>query len=254
MQHLKTMHVELEEGTAIVTLDRGVTNPINLELLNELAQTLDIVRLRSDVRSLALKSANDKFFSIGFDIPQLFDLQKADFLRFYRAFNQVCLDVYTLPKPTAAAITGHAIAGGCILTLCCDYRFIAEGRTLMGLNEIKLGVPVPYPADYILRYLIGLQHARDVMDSGEFHQPEKLFRMGMVDQVLPLEEVLLKSVEKVRSLGSLPTAAFAEIKRNRTETVEAQILARLEEKESIFVEAWYSDAARVRLKEAIERF
>ena len=74
------------------------------------------------------------------------------------------------------------------MALCCDYRFIAEGRKLMGLNEVKLGVPVPYLGDCILRHLVGARHARDIMDTGDFYHPEVLLQMGMVDQALPLEK------------------------------------------------------------------
>ena len=144
---MQMIHVEYNDGVAIVRLNRPVTNALNLQLVEELAGTLKQVTCKSDVRSLVLGSSNDKFFSIGFDIPQLFERTREDFTFFYHTFNQMCLDLYTLSKPTIAAITGHAIAGGCILALCCDYRFIADGRKLMGLNEIKLGVPVPYLAD-----------------------------------------------------------------------------------------------------------
>ena len=78
--------------------------------------------------------------------------------------------------------------------------------------------------------------------------------MGMVDRILPLEQVLQESVEKARSLGALPQESFAMIKHNSVEAVEAQILARLEEKEQFFVERWYSYEAQKRLREAMEKF
>ena len=144
---MNVIRVECQDEVATVRLNRPVTNALNLQLVEELAETLKQVTSESDVRSLVLGSSNDKFLSIGFDIPNLFERTREDFTVFYRAFNQMCLDLYTLPKPTIAAVTGHAIAGGCILVLCCDYRFIAQGRKLVGLNEIKLGVPIPYLAD-----------------------------------------------------------------------------------------------------------
>jgi enoyl-CoA hydratase/carnithine racemase len=246
--------VDYQDSVAVVKLDRGVTNALNLACVDELARVLQTVRSDPKVRGIVLGSTNEKFFSIGFDIPQLFELSKEDFRRFYRAFNQTCLDLYTLPKPTVAAVTGHAVAGGCILALCCDYRLIAEGRKLMGLNEIKLGVPVPYLADCVLRSLVGVRTAREVMETGEFYRPEPLMQMGMVDQVLPLEEVLPKSIEKAQWLGSMSREAYGTIKRNRVEAIEAQVLMRREEKEEIFVECWYSDQARARQREAMEKF
>ena len=78
--------------------------------------------------------------------------------------------------------------------------------------------------------------------------------MGMVDQVLPLEEVLPASIEKAQSLGSFPQKAYAMIKRNRVEMVEAQIRARLEEKKRFFIECWYSNETRQLLREAMEKF
>jgi enoyl-CoA hydratase/carnithine racemase len=248
------IHVENRDNVAIVRLDRGVTNALNLPLVNTLSEILNEVKQDPEVRGLVLTSANDKFFSIGFDIPQLFDLTREEFSLFYRSFNRLCLDLLTLPSPTVAAITGHAIAGGCVLALCCDYRHIPEGRKLMGLNEIHLGVPVPYPADCIVRQLVGFRYAREIMEYGEFYQPERLLQMGLVDQVLPLAQVRPASIQKARTLGALPQPAFAIIKHNRVEPIEAQIVAHLEEKEQLFIDLWYSAETRERLKEAMAKF
>jgi enoyl-CoA hydratase/carnithine racemase len=201
-----------------------------------------------------LASSNDKFFSIGLDIPQLFKLSRKDFTRFYKAFNRLCVDLYSFTKPTVAAISGHAIAGGCILTLCCDFRIIAEGRKLMGLNEAKLGVPVPYPADCILQETIGSQNAGKMMSSGDFYEPEALLQMGVVDRVLPQELVLPESTKKAASLHDEEGESFRKRKKGRVERVKAQILGSLEAKEERFVRHWYSDEARALLREAIEKF
>ena len=156
--------LKYKDKVAVLKLDRGVTNAINLEVINELAKVLKAVKADTNVHALVLSSTNDKFFSIGFDIPQLYNLSKKDFKLFYEIFNESCMGLYTFPKPTVAAITGHAIAGGFILALCCDYRIIGKGRKLMGLNEIKLGVPVPYLADCVLQNLIGIRNSREIVE------------------------------------------------------------------------------------------
>jgi len=251
---MELIHRQCRDGVTILQLDRAVTNALNPQLVRELAEDLKSARDDSTVRGLVLGSANDKFFSIGFDIPGLFELAEDDFATFFRAFNRLCLDLYALPKPTVAAITGHAIAGGCILALCCDYRFIAQGRKLMGLNEIQLGVPVPYVADCILQQVVGARNAREIAYTGQFYTPEALLQMGLVDRMLPLEQVRQQAIEKAEALGALPPAAFATIKRHHVETVEARILKRLAEKEQVFIERWYSGEARKRLREAMAKF
>jgi enoyl-CoA hydratase/carnithine racemase len=246
--------VEHRDSVAIIKLQRRVTNPLDRQLVGQLSTMIHRVGGDPAVRGVVLGSANDKFFSIGFDIPQLFELSRPQFTAYYQAFNRVCLDLSAMPKPTVAAITGHAIAGGCILALCCDYRMIADGRKLMGLNEVKLGVPVPYVADCILRDLVGGRHARQIVESGDFYGPEESLSLGLVDQVCPADQVLSRAVDRASLLGSSPPEAFAMIKRNRVERLEAEILARLADKEQLFVERWYSEETRARLQEAMAKF
>jgi len=248
------LRIERDGQVAIVRLSRGVTNPINVELIGELAAAVRQAKEEPDIRSLVLASANDKFFSIGWDIPQLIGLTKSEFADFFRRYNRMCLDLYTLSKPTVAAVTGHAIAGGCILALCCDYRYVADGKKLMGLNEIKLGVPLPYVVDRVLPALVGGRYASEIMECGDFYPPDAALRMGLADAVLALDQVLPASVEKAKALGAMPEHAFAIIKRNRTEGIEKAILSQLEEQERRFVECWYSEVARERLTEAAAKF
>ncbi len=251
---MQLLALDQHDNVLVVKLNRGITNALSLEMVTGLIEILQSARANPAVHAVILSSANDKFFSIGFDIPALFPLDRDDFFTFYRSFNQLSLELYTFPKPTIAALTGHAIAGGCIVALCCDYRLIAEGKKLMGLNEVKLGVPVPYPADCILQALIGSRQARDIMESGEFYSPEQSLSLGLVDQVLPLEQVLASAFEHASQLGSTPAGGRALIKRNRVEAVEARILAQLEHKESAFLDCWFSAAAREQLQVAAEKF
>lgn len=251
---MKTLSVEYRDQVALINLNHGVTNSINRLLIDELSQELNAVVGNNELHSLVLSSISDKFFSIGFDIPELFKFHRDEFTSFYQAFNQVCLDLFTFPKPTLAAVKGHAVAGGTIFALCCDYRIIAEGHKLMGLNEIKLGVPVPYPADCILRQIVGSRIAREVIESGEFYPAEQLAEYGLVDEVFPLDLILLKAIEKASSLGAHPHEAYALIKRNRVDPVAQQIKEHCEEKEQLFVDCWYSPAARERLKVAMQKY
>jgi enoyl-CoA hydratase/carnithine racemase len=246
--------VDQTDGVMLLKLNRSVTNPINLDLVTQLKEQISHVRQISAIRAVVLTSTSEKFFSIGFDIPELITLGKAGFQRFYHAYNEVCIDLFTLPKPTIAALPGHAIAGGYILALCCDCRIIAEGRKLVGLNEVKLGVPVPYVADCILRSIAGGRRAREIMETGDFFPPEQAIGLGMVDKVVDASAVTDEAISKARIMGSLPETAFSVIKRNRLEPIEAEIRGRLGEKEKLFLHCWFSKTARSRLETAVEKF
>ncbi|MCX5858596.1 MAG: enoyl-CoA hydratase/isomerase family protein [Proteobacteria bacterium] len=248
------LRIEHDKKVTVLKLDRGIPNPIDLEMVRELDQALREVKQNPEIQGLVLSSANEKIFSLGFNLPVLFPQSREDFQTFFQAFNRFCLDLFTLPKPTAAALTGHAVAGGCILAISCDLRFIAEGKKSMGLNEVKLGVPVPYVTDRILHQIVGTRKAREILESGDFYLPPVLLEMGLVDRVLPAGEVLPRAVEKIAALGALPPPAFAEIKKNRTEKVVEQILRHREEKDKIFLDLWYAPETRERIKQAMENF
>ncbi len=248
--------IDLERhGTvAVVRLQRNVTNALSPELIGELSSTIERIAHDPATQAVVLTSASDKFFSIGWDIPQLYALEQEEFRRFFRSFRDAGVALYSLDKPTVAAITGHAIAGGYILALCCDHRIIAEGRTLVGLNEVKLGVPVPFFADCILRDTVGGRVAREVMEAGDFFSAEIALARGLVDRVLPRRQVVADAVEAAGAMGALPREAFAAIKRTRVERIVREVAGDRDERDRVFIDLWYSSATRARLADAMARF
>jgi len=128
------LRIDRDGPVAIVRLTHGVTNPINGELVGELAAAVRHAKEQPDIHGLVLASAGDKFFSIGWDIPQLIGVTRSEFADFFSRYNRMCLDLYTLPKPTVAAITGHvevALIGaqfGMLYNLVAD-SFVSMLRT-----------------------------------------------------------------------------------------------------------------------------
>jgi len=250
---MKWIDAVTEDSVQILKLNHGVTNAISGELLKELGNSLEEIKNDPEIAALVLTSANEKFFSAGFDLPELYPQEVSGFKEFFHLFNRICLDLYTLPRPTVAALTGHAIAGGFILASCCDYRFMAQGKKLCGLNEIQIGVPVPYIADLILRQLVGDRAATELMYTGALVPAEKALEIRFLDALVSPEELLKEAVSKARTLGRLPRAAFQTIKTNRTAEIAALGRLELEEDIQTFLKMWYSEEARERLKEALNK-
>lgn len=251
---MQQVEVGMEGNVAVVTLVKSVTNAIGSQLVDELQAAVERVRDDRSALAMVLTSGSDRFFSIGLDIPELITYDRDQFADFAARFDRLCMDLYSIPKPTVMAIRGHATAGGAILALCGDHRVMTSGRAVMGLNEVKLGVTVPYPTDRMLRDLVGSRTARTVMEVGDFFGPQELLDLGLVDDVVLPDQVVTTAMELAVSLSTSSPVAYAAIKGNRTGPVMAAIEAGLLEHEVEFVDLWCSEAAQAQLREAMLRF
>jgi enoyl-CoA hydratase/carnithine racemase len=246
-------------NVTIIKLDNGPTNPIGPDLVRELSHEIQRLAEDENSRSIVLSSTSSKFFSIGLSLPELVPMSRDEISQFFHSFNQLCIDLYSLQKPTISAIDGHAIAGGCILSLCTDYRFGASidgsGKMkLMGLNEIKLGIPVPFPADRILTSIVGSSTARNMMETGNFYSLESSSSMGLVDELHPQDILLEKAIEKAKEIGASPQPGYRMIKQNRIDPVIESINRHRTDKQQYLIDCWFLPETRVRLKEALEKF
>ena len=251
---MDTLRSEKNNSVAVFELCKGTTNALDMKVVDELSDSMDALAGDLNCAGLVLGSANSKFFSIGFDVPALYPLGPEDFEKFYKKFNKLCLDLYSLDLPTVAAIPGHATGGGCILVLCCDFRFMNAEKGTIGLPEIKLGVPVPYLADRILRKIMGDKEATKLMYSGEFITGREAHALGLIDELHQADKLKQKAIEKVETLATLSLDAFKAIKKNRTEEHRERISEFLSEKAALFLEMWFSDEARRLLKQILDKF
>ena len=248
---MNAIRMEEQENIAVLRLDNGVTNAISTEMVTELSEAL--VHIRQECRGMVL-AGGDKFFSIGLDLPQLLKLDKQEMDSFWQRFDQVLLDLYTLPVPTAAAINGHAVAGGTILVLTAGYRFIGDSRNLMGLNEVNIGVPVPFLADLMLRALIDERAANDMVFGGELIDPQNSRAIGLVHDILPEESVEKHALDTVRTLADKPRHAMRRILENRTESVRRSFERNRDAKRTAMMECWFRPQVQQMLAEAAKKF
>ncbi len=246
------LEIKAEENICIVRLTKGVTNPICLELIHKLDEALR--RAEKDFSALII-TGGEKFFSMGFDLPELIGYKDGEMRNFYRSFNKLILKVYDLSIPTCAMISGHAVAGGFILVLSADFRTASIGKKLfLGVNEIKLGVPVPFLADLILRQITSHNNANYLLYSGEFINPLQGKETGIINEIFEEQDLELKTLQKMKIFASLPRTAFSAIKRNKTRAIIEQYLKRAESDEDEFIQCWFSENTRRMLEEAAKKF
>ena len=248
---MSKVNLEGHDDVAVLRLNNGVTNAISPELVDDLAGEAN--RVKSEFKGMVL-AGGEKFFCIGFDLPALLQFDRTDMIEFYARFNEVILDLYTLPVPTACAINGHATAGGAIFAISSDFRFVSTGRRFISLNEIKIGVPVPYLPDLILRQIVGDRCATEMMYSGKFVEPEEAKRIGLVDDVFDSEDLEEKAVAKIAELTALPPYGFPTMKNFRVEAVKSRYEEMRSADVECFLKCWFDPAVQELLKEAAKKF
>ncbi|XP_044766585.1 enoyl-CoA delta isomerase 1, mitochondrial-like [Coccinella septempunctata] len=170
-----------ELGIATVTLQNAPVNSLNLKLVTELSDTLNSLE-KNKSRGLILKSFSDKVFSAGIDLFELYKPKEDRMKQYWTALQDCWINLYGFSAPTVACINGHAPAGGCLLSLCCEYRVMLKDRTI-GLNETKLGIVAPPWFIASMENVIGRRQSELALTSGKMFTTEEALRVGLIDEI-----------------------------------------------------------------------
>lgn len=248
---MQTITKEYHDHIAILRLNRGPTNPISSTMVDDLSEAL--VTLKGTARGMVL-CGGDQFFSVGFDLPEVLKFDRPAMGNFLERFNQLCLDLFTAPFPTVCALAGHAVAGGNILALACDYRYAVSEEKKIGLNELRLGLPVPYLADMMLRHTIGDRYASQMIYGGEFMSFSDAKIVGLIDVVGPPDELEDFTIERLSQIASFRSQAFSAVKANKVEEILSRFEKSHQSKNEQFLDCWFSDPVQQNLLEASVKF
>ncbi len=152
-------------------------------------------------------------FSAGLDLREVAGLDASSAGPFLRLLEEVMAALYLYPGPTVAAVNGHAVAGGCVVTLCCDHRVATSSPSAkLGLNEVPLGLRFPPRTLAIVLARIPRRHRERVVLGGVLVAPEEACRLGMVDEVA--DDPLALARRRLEALAASPPAAYAQTKRD----------------------------------------
>jgi enoyl-CoA hydratase len=245
-----TLKTTLDAGLATVRLGRAHGNAINLDLADELHAAFHRLDADSSVRGVLLTAAG-KLFSPGLDLQELIDLDRGMMGHFLERFNACILGLYTFSKPLVAALHGHAIAGGCVLALTADWRVLRSDK-MIGLNEIRVGVPFPYGVANILRESVPQRHLEEIALFGRNYTGDEALRVGLVHEVYPEDGFHEHALSRLAELADRDSSAFAITKRYlRSATVE-RIMADEARLEGDFLDGWFSNSTREKMRAIVD--
>jgi enoyl-CoA hydratase len=204
-------------------------------------------------RPVLLTGAGDAL-SAGLDLREVASLDAAGMERFLRKLEAMTNALYTYPAPIVALVNGHAIAGGCIVAMACDWRVAPTGTKLkMGLNEVALGLRFPPGILRLVRQRVDPRHVEEVVLGAGLHPAEVALRLGLLDEVTPDADTARAAAEKkLAALAALPPAAYAAAKHELRGTLEVS-----GEEDLRFVRdvlpTWTSSELKARLAQVLAR-
>ena len=233
---------DLGDGISQIMLNRAPVNALSTDFLMEFSDTLDQLAADTSVRA-AVISSPFKAFSAGLDLKETLEFDRDDENAIIKALNVAFLNLFTFPKPSVAAINGASIAGGLFFVLASDYR-VATQSAQFGLAEVRVGVDFPIGPMEIARATLSANDLRRLMLSGLPVSAEAAEKSGIVDALVPDQELQNAAVEAAKSLASSPAKAYAAVKRQIRGDAVARIQDAILLGASAPAEGWFSDETK----------
>lgn len=193
-----------------------------------------------------------KVFSAGLDVPFLLTLSMAELREAWEGFCNAARALAASPVPVAAALNGHAPAGGCVLALCCDYRVMAEGDYRIGLNETQVGLVAPEGIQRLLRRVVGPHRAERLLVAGEMVDARYALAIGLVDELAPQEDVPARAHAWLQALLALPARPMLATRAIARADVAAALAPELIELDR-FVASWNEPDTQAALRALVAR-
>jgi enoyl-CoA hydratase len=221
----ETLLYEKCEGIAYITVNRPEKlNALNRQVMEELSDCFAAAQKDEEVRAVILTGAGEKAFVAGADIQELAALSPVEGKE-TSARGQKILDfIENLGKPVIAAINGYALGGGCELAMACTLRVAAENARF-GQPEVKLGIIPGYAGTQRLPRLVGKGRALEMILSGEPATAQEAYRIGLVNQVVPAQELKAaaeKLAQKIMANAPLAVQFALEAVNHGLEMPEAE--------------------------------
>ena len=203
----------LKDGIAQITMDDGKANSMNWIFFEEMGKSMD--RAENDGAKVLVITGRPGFFSGGLDLKLLPTLSASEMGDFATTFARTMLRVFSFPVPTIAASTGHAVAGGAMLTYACDRRFAIDGPYRIQMNETLIGIALPSWMFLIASSAIPSRWRNEALLHARAYSPNEALERGILDGVAKDADSLAAQVKAATAeLLSLNLPAYAASKKN----------------------------------------
>jgi enoyl-CoA hydratase len=207
-----TLLTELDKGTLVITVNRpDKMNALNKDVIQELGKVMDEVYDNHEIKTAIITGAGEKAFVAGADISEFVSLDYSQGTALAKAGQDgVFNKIENCPKPVIAAVNGFALGGGCELAMSCHFR-IASANAKFGQPEVNLGLIPGYGGTQRLTQLVGKGKAMELMMTADMIGADEAKALGLVNHVVPQEELLAKAKEILQKIHTKAPVAVAKV-------------------------------------------
>lgn len=216
----------VSDGVGVITLQRPPMNALSISVQQQFAAAAREADQRRDVAALVIHGG-PKVFAAGADVKEMAEWDHRTMVERSTGLQAAFTAVAEVGKPTIAAITGYALGGGLELALACDFRVCADNAKL-GLPEIQLGIIPGAGGTQRLPRLIGPARAKELIFSGRHVRSDEAERIGLVDRVVPADEVFEAAMVWAQTFVNGPAMALRAAKTAVDRGVEVDLRSGLE--------------------------
>jgi enoyl-CoA hydratase len=234
----------------ILRMTHGKANAMDLEFCEALHA--QVMACRESPAGALVVTGQGKMFSAGVDLPRLVAGGAAYVRTFLPAMNRAFEALFAFPKPLVVAINGHAIAGGCVMSCCADYRIMAREPGRIGIPELLVGVPFPVVPLEIVRFAVPPQHVQALIYRGLTLRAADALQFGLVDALADPDRVVDEAVAVAESLAAIPFDAFDLTKRQLREPALRRMRGG-SEIDAIVQEAWAGEPILAAIRDYVAR-
>jgi enoyl-CoA hydratase/carnithine racemase len=220
------VRLEVADGVGTIRLDRPKMNAISLQVQDELRAAAAEATERDDVRAVVVYGG-ERVFAAGNDVKEMADMAHADMVKRSGPLQGAVTAIARIPKPVVAAVTGYALGGGCELALAADVRFAAE-NAVFGQPEVLLGIIPGAGGTQRLSRLVGPAKAKDLIFTGRFVKADEALAIGLVDKVVPAEDVYAEAVAWAGQFSAAAALALRAAKESVDRGLETDLETGLE--------------------------
>ena len=231
--------LEVDNGVGTIRLNRPPMNALNRQVQEELLVVSGEATAREDVRAVVVYGG-EKTFAAGADVKEMAKLSYSDMAPVARRLSAGLGAIATITKPTVAAVTGYALGGGLEVVLGADRR-IAGDNVKLGFPEVLLGIFPGGGGTQRLTRLVGPSRAKDLIYTGRFVGAEEALAIGLVDEVVPADEVYTRAVAYASQFAKGPALAYAAAKKAIDGGLDTDLRTGLDIESELFAGLFASD-------------